>query len=296
MKCKFCLLGLPQLTTGTLKTTAMGDCIYCGRKAGLFKHKHRNCEIDHHAGMRDIINNISSAIPKTSNFESLENNINEIAGQYWIKSHELSRLYTRGFVNAVETVLDDGILTAEEEANFKEFKSYFHICKEMVDINDSLKKASVLREIIQGKIPECEFKIPGFFPFRFLNTEYIIWVFYKAGFYEQHTDINWKRDQGEHMKINCGIYHRSRTFKGYHINEAELKHMGHGTLTLTNKQIYFSSSFRNFSIPYKKIAAVDSYEDAVGISIERMNAKPQVFKDLDGWFIYNLITNLHQNL
>jgi hypothetical protein len=63
-------------------------------------------------------------------------------------------------------------------------------------------------------------------------------------------------------------------------------------LALTNKQIYFSSPFKNYTIPYNSITAVNSYEDAVGLVVEKLSATPQVFKDLDGWFIYNLILSL----
>jgi len=271
----------------------MGNCIYCGGDAGLFKRKHKTCETNYNSGKRVIVENISSAITKTSDFRSFENDIKIIAGQHYIKANELAPLYTKGFDDAVDTILDEGILTAEEEATFEEFKLYFNFNKDFIDRNDSLKKiekASVLRKIIEGKIPECPLKIPGFFPFLLPSSEIPVWVFYNVDYYEQHSEPTGECNNG----VSKGIYRKAGFFKGYPVKVDEMKHICHGSLSLTNKHIYFSSPHKIFTIPYNKIVACDPYENAIGIHIERMSAKPQVFKDLDGWFIYNLITNLNR--
>ena len=100
----------------------MANCIYCGERAGFFTNKHKTCDTNYHSGIDAIVNNISSAITKTGDFQKLENDIRVMAGQYYIKSQELTRLYTKGFNDAVETVLDGGLLTAEEESNLKNLR------------------------------------------------------------------------------------------------------------------------------------------------------------------------------
>ena len=271
----------------------MGKCIYCGEEAGLLKKKHKTCEMNYFSGKRVIVDNISSTITKTSDFQSFENDIKTIAGKHHIKANELAHLYTKGFDDAVDTILDEGILTAEEEATLEEFKLYFNFNKDFIDRNDSLKKiakASVLRKIIEGKIPECQLKIPGFFPFLLPQSEIPVWTFYDVDYYEQHAETTGDGNKG----VVKGIYHKAGSFKGYPVKVDEMKHICQGFLSLTNKHIYFSSPHKIFTVPYNKIVACDPYEDAIGIHIERMSAKPQVFKDLDGWFIYNLITNLNR--
>ena len=45
---------------------------------------------------------------------------------------------------------------------------------------------------------------------------------------------------------------------------------------------------------YDKIVAFEPYEDGSGIMRDTQMAKPQTFRTGDGWFAYNLTTNLAQ--
>jgi hypothetical protein len=47
-------------------------------------------------------------------------------------------------------------------------------------------------------------------------------------------------------------------------------------------------------VPYPKIVAFLPYDDGVGLIRDAQTAKPQIFKTGDGWFTYNLVTNLAQ--
>lgn len=265
----------------------MGNCIYCGKRAGFFNDKHKTCETNYHSGISTIVTNITSAITKTDDLQKLENDILAIAGQYYIKSQELALLYTRGFNQAVQSVLDQGFLTAKEEDNFEKFKTWFKLDRNLADKNDSLKKAAVLRGVAEGNVSECNIKIPGYFPFKLSESEILIWVFPIVHFYEQHTGIYWNHEED----TGCGNL-KSGTFKGTPVDVEEMKKICQGAMTLSNKQVYFSSPFRNFTIPYPKIKAIDPYEDAIGILVANMSATPQIYKGMDGWFIYNLIHNL----
>lgn len=40
--------------------------------------------------------------------------------------------------------------------------------------------------------------------------------------------------------------------------------------------------------------SLDLYEDGIGVMRDVQTAKPQEFRTGDGWFIYNLVTNLAQ--
>jgi hypothetical protein len=63
---------------------------------------------------------------------------------------------------------------------------------------------------------------------------------------------------------------------------------------VTDKHIYFSGSHKKFRIRYDKIVAFEPYCDGVGVQRDAATAKPQTFRTGDGWFAYNLITNLAQ--
>ena len=72
----------------------------------------------------------------------------------------------------------------------------------------------------------------------------------------------------------------------------EMKHIGQGAFALTDKHIFFASANKNLRIQLSKIITLDPYEDGIGIQKDGVTAKPQVFKNIDGWFTYNAISNL----
>lgn len=276
----------------------MGNCIYCGQKAGFLKSKHKDCESNYFDSKNKIIENICTAITKDSDFDNLENKIKEIAEKNYVKPDEIIDLYTKGFDKAVDSFLDDGILTTDEEDKISKFKTHYNFEQNVIDKNGSLQKvvkAAILREILDGQIPETKLNIQGNLPFLLQKNENVIWIFQNVDFYEQRTRTVYQgKTQGVSVRIAKGLYYRTGSFKGNPVKIEEMKYISKGLVALTNKQIYFSSSAKNFKVPYNKIVTIDPYEDGVGLQKDGANTKPQVFKGLDGWFTYNLISNLNQ--
>jgi hypothetical protein len=276
----------------------MGNCIYCGQKAGFLKRKHKDCESTYYFAKNKIMETICMAITNGVDFNNLENEIKEIAETNFVRPHEILDLYTKGFDNAVDRFLDDGILSTEEEDNIARFKTHYKFDQEVIDKNGSLQKvfkASILREILDGKIPDSKLKIKGNLPFLLQKGERIIWIFQNVEFYEQKTRTIYQgKTQGVSIRIAKGLYYRTGSFKGNPVKIEEMKYISHGLVALTNRQLYFGSSSKNFKIPYNKLVTIEPYEDGVGLQKDGANTKPQVFKGLDGWFTYNLISNLNQ--
>jgi hypothetical protein len=80
--------------------------------------------------------------------------------------------------------------------------------------------------------------------------------------------------------------------KGHSVDRIERIHIDTGLLAITNKNIYFSGEEKGFRIPYAKIVAFHPFDEGVGIIRDTANAKLQIFVTGDGWFTYNLVTNL----
>lgn len=276
----------------------MGNCIYCGQKAGFLKSKHKDCESNYFDGKNKIIENICTAITNNSDFDNLENKIKEITEKCYVKPDEIIDLYVKGFDKAVESFLDDSILTTEEEDRISKFKTHYNFEQNVIDKNGSLQKvvkAAILREVLDGQIPENKLNIQGNLPFLLQKNENVIWIFQNVDFYEQRTRTIYQgKTQGVSIRIAKGLYYRTGSFKGNPVKIEEMKYISRGIVALTNKQIYFASSAKNFKVPYNKIVTIDPYEDGVGLQKDGANTKPQVFKGLDGWFTYNLISNLNQ--
>ena len=96
------------------------------------------------------------------------------------------------------------------------------------------------------------------------------------------------------FKITKGLYYRTSAFKGKPVQTELQKHIGIGSLYLTDKNLYFYSPNKTIKIPYKNILSLQQYEDGIEIQRDGNSSKPQLYKNVDGWFTYNLISNLVQ--
>ena len=55
-----------------------------------------------------------------------------------------------------------------------------------------------------------------------------------------------------------------------------------------------SRAARKFRVRYDRIVESEPYDDGFGIMRDAQTAKPQSFRTGDGWFAFNLATNLAQ--
>ena len=274
----------------------MGKCKYCGQKAGFLSSKHKDCESKNKFGKVEITRLIQDAIVNTNDFQKLKIEIDKIALDSYIKPDDFNSLYTSGFDNAVEKFLEDGILSADEEEKVGDFREQLNLTQDTLDMNGSLQKvvkASVLRDLTEGNIPEPKINVQGHIPFNFQKTEKLIWIFQGVEFYEQRTRTQYQGGySGVSIRVAKGVYYRTGAFKGNPVKIEEMKYVDTGLFGLTDKHVYFASSSKNFRIQLSKIITMDPYEDGIGLQKDGATAKPQIFKNIDGWFTYNAISNL----
>ena len=286
-----------QSITNTKFATDMSICKFCGQKAGLFNSVHKECKAANDAGKVTIVNKVSEAIVTAADFPTFEAEVNNIAQSAYIKKEELGELYSLGFDKAVETFLEDDLVSPEEEEKISNFKSHSPFDDSILDKQGSLQKivkSLILRDVFDEKIP-ARINVSGTLPFLFQKDESLIWVFQNVEFYEQRTKTTYQgRSQGVSVKVAKGLYYRTGSFKGNPVTSQEMTLLGSGILALTNKNLYFASSAKTFKTPYNKIVSINQYSDGIGIQKDGVSSKPQIFKDLDGWFAYNLISNLNK--
>jgi hypothetical protein len=94
------------------------------------------------------------------------------------------------------------------------------------------------------------------------------------------------------MRVAKGLYFHSSGFQGESIETTERRYIDSGWFIVTSKNVYFAGSGKAFRIPYPKIVSFQAYSNGVGLIRDAASAKPQTFVTGDGWFTYNLVTNL----
>lgn len=275
----------------------MGKCKYCGNSAGWFSSKHKDCEQKHTKTINDISDISYRAITEHIDADETRSLIQELQSAGFVNNQELEAAVGEGITRAVDRFLDDNFLSEEEEDSIDKYLEILPISGEQLSalgLSEKIVKASIIRSISQGDIPDPKFSINGNLPFLFQKSEKLIWVFQGVEYLEQRTRTEYHGgSQGVSIRITKGVYYRTGAFKGQRVEVEELKNIGTGIVALTSKHIYFGGSQTSFKIPYTKIVALKTYSDGIQVQKDGVRSKPQFFKGLDGWFASNIITNLN---
>ena len=153
-------------------------------------------------------------------------------------------------------------------------------------------KAAVIRDVLSGVIPQ-RMKLEANLPINFQKDEKVVWVFPGCEYLEDRTHRQYVGgSQGVSLRIMKGVYYRVGVFAGQPVDRTERVHIDIGVVVVTNKHIYFAGPVKAVRVPYAKIVSFQPFSDGIGVIRDASNAKPQIFVTGDGWFTYNLVTNL----
>lgn len=275
----------------------MANCVHCGDAAGFLRRKHKSCKNRYNVGKSNIASLVANASTRNDDLNGLRVAVEKIASESYIKQNTLKKLIVLGWQHAVETVFEDGVLTQEEESNLVRVKKYFCLTEDDLDTQGDYSrvvKGAVLRDILDGKIPD-RIILSNNIPFNLQKSESIIWVFNNVDYYEDKTKTKYVGgSQGVSIRIAKGLYYRTSAFKGNRVQTTKTEFIDSGLMAITNKHIYFSGDEKKFRIKFDKIVTFDRYSDGIGVQRDAQSAKPQTFINNDGWFLYNLLTNLSQ--
>ena len=207
------------------------------------------------------------------------------------------RLLVGAFEHSVEVALDDGILSHAEERAVNEFQRFFRLNDSSLNNSGLLTQvaeAAVLREVMEGNIPDPP-DLGGRPPFNLMKSEDLVWVVEDAGYYKTKTVREFRgSSHGVSIRVAKGLYYRPSAFRGRSVSREETVHADSGMLGVTTKHIYFHGPRERFRVRYDRIVSFEPFSDGIGIMRDNQRAKPETFTVGDGWFIYNLVTNLSQ--
>ncbi len=275
----------------------MGNCKYCGKSAGFLRGKHPECEQKYLNGKCEIVDAISQGASDSGSMDSLQDRVIQIARHSFISDPERRELLLQGWISAADRCLEDGIIEESQERRLVQLKECLSLSKDDLDKNGAFTrvvKSAVIRDVLSGVIPK-RLSIEATLPINFQKGEQIVWAFPRSHYLEDKTRRQYVgATQGVSLRIMKGVYYRIGAFKGQAVDHTERVIIDTGWVVVTNKNIYFAGPMKSFRIPYTKIVSFQPFSDGVGVVRDTESAKPQIFVTGEGWFIYNLITNLAQ--
>jgi hypothetical protein len=240
---------------------------------------------------QNIIDKISDYISAEKPPKNANEDVLAIAQAHNINETRIKSLAVRAWENSLDKFFEDNILSEAEEETLTSYQDYYEFNQADLDKRGyytKLVKGGVLRDLMEGKIPE-RVEIKNGMPFILGKDEKLIWYFKNV----KREYVG--RSKGVSVKVMKGVYYRTGSFKGNPVDTTITAHIDNGVLAITNKNILFAGSAKSVKIPYAKLLSLMPYEDGVQISRNTASAKPQYFLTGDGWFTYNLLSNLTQN-
>ena len=275
----------------------MGKCIYCGEPAGFLRKRHAECKVAAESAKVAIAAAIRKALCSAMPMERACRDIDELVQRAHISSTEKRDVIVDEVTRAVDDFLEDGVLDQEEENLIAELQETFALSQNdfaRTGAIEKVVKAATLRDVMNGEIPQ-RLALAGNGPFNLQKSEKIVWAFPNAEYLEDKSHRQYVGgSQGVSIRIAKGLYYRAGAFKGQSVERTERVSVGKGLLALTNRHILFSGAEKSLRIPYSKIVTFQPFSDGIAIVRDAASAKPQIFVTGDGWFTYNLASNLSQ--
>ena len=282
----------------------MGACVYCGKPAGIFRSKHPECHQHHleqqnvtRCGRDQITTAVTAAIRGGGDLDDLERAVSQIEQSAQVPAEDRHGLLVQGWEGAVDQALEDGVLSEDEEERLLVFSERFALTQGDLDTHGAYTKtakAGALRDVLGGTIPS-RFGFDTPLSINFQKGEQIVWAFPRTEFLEDKLRRQFVGgSRGVSVKVMKGVYYRVGAFKGHTVEHTERVLVDTGMLVVTQKNLYFAGPQKAVRVPYAKIISFEPFEDGIGILRDAATAKPQLFVTGDGWFTYNLVTNLAQ--
>lgn len=273
----------------------MGVCRYCKQDAGWFRAKHAECDALHRKGRgayHDLARRVATRGDDAGRFAS---DADALARKHYLSAGERRELALAGWRAAVESALDDHVLSAEEEKHLAAAVRVLGLPAEKIHAGDEwtrLAHFAVLRDLHDGKVP-TRMKSDVALPFNFQKSEQLVWVFQGVPYYEERTRMTYRGgSQGVSIRIASGLYYRVGGFKGERVPVDEVRFIDAGLMAVTTKHVYFSGERKSFRVPFAKMVEIRAFEDGIRIQRDALSAKPMLFQVAEVWFAVNLINQL----
>ena len=207
---------------------------------------------------------------------------------------ERKSLLVTAWEAAVERSLEDGLLSIVEEHALLRYLNRLDLSPQDVGRRGaygSMVKSAVIRDAAEGVVPNRLGAVSV--PFNLMKSEKLVWLIKDVDYLE--VKVRRERRGTSHgltLRVAKGVYYRPSAFRSHTVEREETVHQDTGLLGITTKHIYFHGGRKRFRIRYDRIVSFEPYDDGVGVMREAQSATPQTFRTGDGWFAYNLVTNL----
>jgi hypothetical protein len=274
----------------------MGNCIYCGERAGFLSRSHKECRQRHKAAIANIPEYFAQAMEAPIDVSRFKQLAQDMARASFIQDREFRQLAVRGLTKAIVRALDDHVITTAESERIDALGGAFGLTANDLpqNIQHRFVKAHILRDIDDGRVPN-RISIEGGLTPNLERGESVVWAFNTSKYFTTRSRTQYESvSHGVSVRLMKGVYYRAGASKGHAVRTNYMSEEGSGCLLITNRNVLFVGPGKGVKLPFRKILSVQLYSDGIEVLRDGTNAKPAVFKIDDPPFAANLIARLSQ--
>jgi hypothetical protein len=274
----------------------MGVCIYCGEEAGFLRRQHDECWQRRDTATTEIPQLFVQAMDGPLDAARFKVDAEEMARTGHLNGDEFRQVVVSGLTAALEKVLDDHVITRDENGRIEALAAQFGVAADDLppEVQHRFVKANILRDIDEGRIPN-RVAVDGIATPNLTRGEVIVWVFNPATLFVTRSRTKYVGgSRGVSVQLTKNVYYRVGAAKGEPVSTDYLAQEGVGGLFITNRNVTFIGPGKGMKLPFRKILSVQLYGDGIEVLRDGVNAKPSVFTIDDPPFAANLIARLSQ--
>jgi len=269
-------------------------CIYCDKPVSLFSSKHEECAASAFLARETISKQIRSYLESGDAAYVGKTSIYVLAAEARLPDAESKDAVKQGFHSAISNILNERVISAEEEARFLRLVHDWSFQPLDLNRNGSWNKvvqSLVIRDLLEGRIPDrCNVAhstlVLG-------KKESYVWIFNGVDVYERKTSRAYEGGHaGVSVRIAKGIYLRQGAHRGHPVEHIATDHLGVGDLVVTNKNLFLVIGGRATKLSLKKLISVTPHSDGISFQCDGARAPQYSIRRLDAWFAYNILMNL----
>jgi hypothetical protein len=269
-------------------------CIYCGKPVSFLSAKHEECGASAFRTRDAISKQIRSYLESGHASYVGKSSVDVLAAEAQLSDAESKDAVKQGFHSAVSNILNQRVISAEEEARFSKLIDDWSFQQSDLNRNGSWTKmvqSFVIRDLLEGKIPDrCKVTNSTLM---LGKKESYVWVFNRVDVYERKTHRSYEgRHAGFSVRIAKGIYLREGAYRGHPVEHISTDHLGVGDLVVTNKNLFLVTGGHTKKLSLKKIVSVTPHSDGISFQCEGARAQQYSIRRLDAWFAYNILMNI----
>ncbi len=262
-------------------------CALCGKSAGFLRRQHKECARE----VALLTGYAEDAAHDPEKLESLQSALDRAS----LTSSTRDAIVREGYGRGVDATLEDGVINDAEREALDAYRARFHVPD--AERADALTRGTILNAVLEGRVDEINVTVTDMaLPFNFQKSEKLIFAC-SANYAKTVVEREFRGGSlGASVRIAKGVYLRPSAFRGKPVSKSSLRTVDSGVAGVTTKHLYFAGQTEKFRVRYDKIVTFEPYDDALGFMRDNARAKPEAFTGVDGWFLYNLVTNLSQAL